>query len=72
MRIEEGVQFVFEQALIYRVFLYLLAKVGSAATAKKLPWSLFVFLRMNFLLKGLESVLSHKRNNEKVQRRYHR
>ena len=55
--------FFLQKPLFTRVLLYLLTITGSTVVLKWSPWSLFVFLRMNFLLKGLEGALSHKRNN---------
>ena len=55
--------FFLQKPLFTRVFLYDLTKAGSTVTETWSPWSLFVFLRTYFLMKGLEGVHSHKRKN---------
>lgn len=61
MGIAIGVQFLLEKAPVYKDSLYHLTKAGSTVILKWSPWSLFWFLRMNFLMKGLEGVHSHKK-----------
>ena len=48
--------FFSQKSLFARVFIYLLTKAGSTATQKRVPQSLFPFLSVNLLIKGLEGV----------------
>ena len=63
MRIEAGVQFHFAKAPVCKGFPIPFNESRLYGNRKTVAVEPFVFLRMNFLMKGLEGVHSHKRNN---------
>ena len=62
MRIDAGVQFLFSKVPFYKDFPIPFNESRLYSTREMVAVKPFMFLRMNRFLKGLDGVLSHRKN----------